>query len=430
MKRLVRSDIGRHGALVFGALFALNVGNYVFYALAGRALPVAEYGELMSLVALTLIATAPAVVGQNALSKLVADVAATGNADSVARIAQATQRFAYTLAALLFAVALVAREPLARLVHASDPLLVPLAAAATAGAFVVPLQRGVFQGAARFGDLAVSMLIEAGTRIVAIVPLARAAGVRGALIALLLSVFVPFLASAVRIRLVWRHVSARGTDLRRALIAAAVTGAGFLALTVMLYFDVILVRHYFDAQTAGLYGAVSLVGRAIYTGVAFVPMIAIPKIVSRRAGGVSARPVALLGAGVAILAALGGIGLSALFPERVVALVGGAAFRPAAPYLLPYAVAASALAAANIAVAVRVGLHRFGHVAPLAVIACGEIATVAVRHARITDVLATIVVGHSAALLATLAAAAFEHRAARRDQEIGTAAMTMTLRSK
>jgi len=254
--------------------------------------------------------------------------------------------------------------------------------------------------------------------------------VRGALIALLLSLFVPFGASALRIRLVWPHVAPHGLDLRRSLIAAAGTGAGFLALTVMLFFDVILVRHYFDAQSAGLYSAVSLVGRAIYTGVGFVPMIAIPKIVSRRAGGVSARPVALLGAGVAVAAAVGGIGLVTLVPERVVGLVGGAAFRPAAPYLLPYAVAASALAAANVAVAVRVGFHRFGHVVPLMLIACGEIVAVVVRHARITDVLTTIVVGHCAALLATLAAAAFEHHAPLRNEEIATAALTLTLRSK
>jgi hypothetical protein len=176
---------------------------------------------------------------------------------------------------------------------------------------------------------------------------------------------------------------------------------------------VILVRHFFAPQIAGLYSGVSLVGRAIYTGVSFVPMIAIPKIVARRASGASVRPVALLGAGVALAAAVGAIGIVALIPERVVAAVGGPGFRPAAPLLLPYAVAASALAAANVAVAVRVGLHRFGHVAPLALIALGEIVTVSLRHARITDVLWTIVIGHTAGLLSTLAVAAFERRAER-----------------
>ncbi len=410
--RLARSDIWRHGSLVFVALVVVNVANYVFYALAGRTLSVAEYGEFMSLVALTLIASAPALVAQNALSKLVADVAATGDPRPLAGIARATQRFAWAGAVLLFTAAIVLREPLALLVHATDSLLVPLAAAAAVAAVIVPLQRGILQGAGRFVDLAASMLIEGIARIAAVVPLARAAGVRGALLALLLSLLVPLAVSSVRLRVLWPVVAARTLDLRRAWTATLGSGAGFLMLTIMLYFDVILVRHFFASEVAGLYSAVSLVGRAIYTGVAFVPMIAIPKIVSRRAQRVSVRPVAILGAAVALCVAAGAIGIVVLAPQRVLAAVGGAGFSPAAPWLLPYAFAASALAAANVAVAVRVGLHRFGHVAPLVVIGLGEVVTVALRHAAIADVLWTVVVGHSLALLATLVVALLERRPA------------------
>jgi O-antigen/teichoic acid export membrane protein len=430
LARLLRSDIWRHGSLVFVAILVLNVANYVFYALAGRALPVGEYGEFMSLVALTIIATAPALVAQNALSKLIADVAAAGDQAPVAGIARATQRFALAVSAALFVLAIVLRGPLAVLVHATDPLLVPLAAAAAVVAFVVPLQRGIFQGAGRFGDLAASMLIEGTARIAIVVPLARAAGVRGALGALLLSLLVPAGTSALRFRMLWPLVARRTLDLRRAWLAALGTGAGFLALIVMLYFDVILVRHYFAPEIAGLYSGVSLVGRAVYTAVAFVPMIAIPKIVARRASGASARPVALLGVAVALAAAAGAVGIVAFAPGRVIAAVGGAPFRPAAPLLLPYAFAASALAAANVAVAVRVGLHRFGHVAPLVTIALAEIVTVVLRHARITDVLWTIVIGHSAGLLSTLVVTALERGPRRADQELSRSALTVTLRNK
>jgi len=412
MVRLARSDVWRHGAIVFVALVVVTVANYVFYALAGRALRVEQYGEFMSLVSLTIIATTPAIVAQNVLGKLVADLAAAGDDGALAGIARFTQRFALAAALVLLVIALIVRQPLALLVHATDATLVPIAAGAAVGAFVLPLQRGMFQGAGRFGDLAASMLVEGIARIVLVVPLARAYGVRGALIALLLSVLVPAATSSARFRMLWPVVSKRSIDLRRAWYSAIGTGAGFLALTVMLYFDVILVRHFFAADVAGLYSAVSLVGRAIYTGVAFVPMVVIPKIVSRRASGVSARPVALLAVAVAVAVAVGAIGIVAAVPGRVIAAVGGAAFRPAAPMLLPYAIAASSLAAANVAVAVRVGFHRFGHVVPLIVIAAAEIVAVAVRHATVTDVLQTIVVGHTAGLIATLAADVVERRAA------------------
>lgn len=426
LARALRSDLGRHGALLFVALLVLNVSSYVFYALAGRVLAVVDYGALMSLISLMLVITAPAMVAQNSLSKLVADVAAAGDPAAVAGLARSTQRFAALVAVAVFGVGLVLRGPIGALLHATDPFLVPLIAAVAAGAIVVPLQRGLFQGAGRFGELAFSMLVESLVRIAAVVPLARMAGIRGALGALALSLFAPAISSTLRAGAIWPHAPLRGPDLRRAFFAALKTGTGFLALTTMLYFDVILVRHFFDSYAAGLYSEVSLAGRAIFTGVAFVPMIVIPKVVSRRARGESVRPIVFAAIGIMALAAFAAIGIVALAPERVLSILGGPAYRPAAPYLLPYAFAASALAAANVAVSIRAGFHRFAHVAPLIAIVTGEIVTVALRHRSIVDVLWVIVIGHTMALLVTLVPMAFE-RISLSDQESSRPTRTVSL---
>lgn len=410
LRRLPGSDVWGHGALVFAAFFVLNVGNYVFYALAGRTLTIGGFGEFMSLVALVIIVAAPALVFQNVLGKIVADVASAGHEDAIASIARGTERFALVVAAAILVAAAVLHGPIVALLHVSDPSLIALSAAAACCGFVLPLLRGILQGASRFGDLAGSMLFEGFARIAFVVPFARIAGVRGAIAALVCSQLFPAIAAAIRLRLVWRGTSG-SFDARRAWRAAAGTGAGFFAIMLMLYFDVVLVRHYFPADVAGLYSGVALIGRAIFTGVAFVPMVAIPKIVARNAAGASVRPVAALGIAVALGASVVAIGLVVLVPHRVLAAVGGAGFLPAAPWLLPYATAASALAAANIVVAIRVGLHRFTHVVPLVVVAFAEIAIVATYHATIEQVLLTILCGHASALIATVAVTFAERRA-------------------
>ena len=429
LARAVLSDIGRHGALLFGALLLANTSSYVFYAWAGRVLPVVDYGVLMSLLSLMLVVTAPAMVAQNSLSKLVADVAAAGHPAVVAGLSRSTELFAAVVAATVLVAGLLLRGPIGELVHTSDPLLTPLIAAAAAGAIVVPLQRGVFQGASQFDELAFSMLIESFVRVATVVPLAQIAGVRGALGAMALSLVAPAIASAVRARVIWPHAKLVGPNLRSAFLAALKTGTGFLALTTMLYFDVILVRHYFDSYAAGLYSEASLVGRAIYTGVAFVPMLVIPKVVSRRASGASISPVVLLAVIVIGVVALCAITVVAIDPERILLILGGPAFRPAASYLLPYAFASSMLAAASVAVAIRVGLHRFAHVAPLLTILLGEVVAVALWHWRIEDVLRVIVIGHSSALIGGLQAiTAFERVPARIDQESSLSVRTISLR--
>jgi O-antigen/teichoic acid export membrane protein len=410
LRRGVKSDVGRHGLMVLVATVAVSVANFMFYSLAGRFVDVVGYGTLMSLVSLALIVTAPAMVAQNTLAKLTADLVAAGDLQVVGGLARKVFTYAVAVAAALFAGAIVLREPIAHLVHVSDPLLIPLAALAAAATFVVPIQRGVLQGASRFGDLSLSMLLEAVVRTATIVPLARLAGARGGLIAFAISMLLPLIFSALRTSRLWPACGAgsRTIDLRRFARAGFETGSGFLAVTTMLYFDVVLVRHYFDAYDAGLYSAASVVGRAIFTGVAFIPMVLIPKIIHRRVRRVSVRPIAALGIGVTAAAALVAIAIVVAAPQRVITLVSGKAYMSAAPYLLPYAVAVSALAGANVFAAVRVGLHRFGHVVPLAVVAVAEIGAVAVRHSTIGDVLWIIVCGHIAALLVTVAAGLFE----------------------
>lgn len=400
--------------MVLAATVAVSVANFLFYSLAGRFVDVAGYGTLMSLVSLALIVTAPAMVAQNTLAKLTADLVAAGDLQVVGSLARKVLTYALIVAGALFVSAIVLRDPIAHLVHVSDPFLIPLAALATSATFVVPIQRGVLQGASRFGDLSLSMFLEAAVRTIAIVPLARAAGARGGLVAFAVSMLLPLIFSAFRTSRLWPAASTAGRtiDVRRFSRAALETGSGFFALTTMLYFDVVLVRHYFDAYDAGLYSAASVVGRAIFTGVAFIPMVLIPKIIHRRASRVSVRPIAVLGIGVTVGAALIAIAIVILAPERVVTLVSGKAYVSAAPYVLPYAVAVSALAGANVAAAVRVGLHRFGHVLPLIVVALGEIGAVALWHAKITDVLWIIVCGHMGALLVTIAAGVFGRAAA------------------
>lgn len=409
VQRGVRSDVGRHGGMVLVATIGVNVANFLFYSLAGRAIDVAGYGALMSLVSLALIVTAPAVVAQNTLAKLVADLVAAGDPGVVRRVARSALGAALLVASVVFAAALVLNGALSHLVHVSDPLLIPLTGLATAATIVVPVQRGIFQGANRFSELSGSMLLEAFMRIATIVPLARMAGARGGLIAFSLSMLVPLVVFGMRSLRVWpASTPGRPLDVRRFSRAVIETGTGFLAVTVMLSFDVVLVRHYFDAFNAGLYGAVAVVGRAIFTGAAFIPMVLIPKIVARRASRASVRPIAILGIGVTAIVASIGIGIVALAPQRVVTLVNGPAYASAAPYLLPYACAVSLLAGANVAAAVRVGLHRFEHVMPLVAIALAEIAIVAVHHATIGDVLWTIVGGHAAALIVLISFAVLD----------------------
>ena len=166
----------------------------------------------------------------------------------------------------------------------------------------------------------------------------------------------------------------------------------------MLLFDVILVKHYFSARDAGLYGAAALIGRAFYTVVSFVPTVVLPKA----SGTVAARrsPLPLLFAAGAVTLSCCAVALVLLriAPNTVIVGIAGSKFLDAAPLVFPYGCATAALATANVFAMYKIGLHRFDFVGPLLVVMAGEVVSVVLRHRVLADVLQTIVVGHALGL--------------------------------
>ena len=195
-----------------------------------------------------------------------------------------------------------------------------------------------------------------------------------------------------------------GIALDRRLIARVIShvGLGQLTITILAFYDVPLVKHFFDARSVGLYAAASLVGRAVLSAVAFIPVLVLPKATARIAKGLS--PIPLLVAALGVAAGFVGLAIAGgLFaPRLVVTTIAGGAFGEAAALVLWYVLASGALALASVVVAYRIGLHRYGFVVPAMIVAVAEIVTVWVWHPSLVAVVMVLLAGHGCVLAVTL----------------------------
>ena len=390
-----------HGTVLFAGLGFANVLNYLYYMLAGRVLGVDAYGELTSLTSAVLTVVAPANVAQIVVARLTADLNASGNSSALARLSTRSVRGTVAIAIVILFASILCRDTLANFFHSSA--LPVLTAAVTLGAYAVTLvQRGILQGSHRFGEFSISCIVESAGRLAIGIPLAVGHGTFGALLGAALGAFATC---------AYNFVVLRGT-LRREEPAAAFDSDGVarvisdigvsqLTLTALTYYDVALVRHVFDARFAGLYAAAALVGRAMIGILQFVPTVIMPKTTARAATGASALP--LLASGVAMAAVLSAVGIVAalLAPGQLSALFAGAAFREAAPIVLPYVLAASALGLANVVAAYQIGLHRYAFVIPSTLVAATEIALNAAWHPAPMVFVTVLLCGHATFLAAT-----------------------------
>ena len=112
--------------------------------------------------------------------------------------------------------------------------------------------------------------------------------------------------------------------------------------------DILLVKHYFDANEAGLYASLALIGRVVYFIAWMFVMLLLPSVIQLKKEGKSTLPILVKYLGyiafIAITIVLG----CYLFPETIIKLLFGKEYLQIAPLLWKYALATGIFAISNI----------------------------------------------------------------------------------
>lgn len=405
VRRLLRSDFLRHGLLVFASSTLVNLFNYIFHFFMSRRLGVVDYGGLASIFAGLVIVSVPSAILTMVVVRYAAEFKAVGDAPRLRALADRVLFLTSLVGVAALALCVILREPIARYLNIDDARAVAGAGFVLAFAFVLPTIRGVVQGAQDFRRLAVSTAIEAcGKLLFGMALVVAGFGLMGAILGFAGGSLVSFAYTA---RVVRRYAPSAGArlhvDLRRLFVTTRGVALCTLALTSMSFADLLLVKHFFSPQVAGLYGAISLVGKVLLFVVGFVPTVVLPKATARATSGQPVLPI-LMQAFVATLALSGtGLAIIDLAPQLVIRAMAGAAFLGAAPYVFPYAVAMTLFAALSLVTTYQIGLARFGFVPLLVAVAVAEIVAIQFfNEGNLFQVIRILLIGHCVALAGCL----------------------------
>jgi O-antigen/teichoic acid export membrane protein len=389
--RLRSSDFVRHGTFVFAGVAFTSVFNYLFYMLLGRRVGVEAYGVVTSLASALLVVGAPGVVAQLISARLAADLEARSDSGALRRLADVVSIYGSAIVTAFVIVCLVFQTQIAAYFNLAGTAATVVTLIGLATFIVETVQRGILQGAHRFGAMRVG------------ITLAGPFGATGALIGIAVGgafgIAYNFFAFGREFGPARHPVALDGGLVRRVVTRI---GIGQLTVTILMFYDVPLVKHMFDARSAGLYAAAALVGRAVIAAVSFVPTLIMPKATSRVASGRS--PVPLLGMAMALALVIVAVALAfaGFFPRFVVGVIAGHAFTTAAPLVLLYVTASGCLSLANVVTAYKMGLHRYDFVIPVLVVAVVEITVLSLWHPTLLAVVSTLAIGHACVFAATL----------------------------
>ena len=351
-------------ALLSTTMLAVSAANYGLNFVLARLLDPAEFGDAS--LAITLVLAAAIVA---ATLQLVASKSVAADPESIEAVRRALVRGALVAGAVAVLVLGGGAWLIADALSVSSPWMLVIVSLGLPIYFVQAVHRGALQGQLRFARLALSYGVEAAVRVIVVLALVVAGlGVIGASVGILLS----FVASAAIARARGGDRSPRPQGVAWSVVRGAVVAAVVLLLgqTLLNNADLIIAKAVLDAPTAGVYAAAAVLGRSVFFVSWSVVHVVFPVIAS-----VSSTPEQrrrAFATAVAIIAAVGGaaVGLAALAGEPLVRALFGDAYAAAGALLVPYLVATSLFALANLLAAAD--LAR-GTIAAPAVLAVGAV---------------------------------------------------------
>jgi O-antigen/teichoic acid export membrane protein len=328
MRQIRSSDFLRQNAILFVGSLVVSALNYAYYPVLGRLLKVEEFGEVQVLISLFLQLTLFLTV----LSQVTVNIITNYKDEQTKRdVIFELEKLGLLLSALVFVVGAIFSWQLRAILHFESawPFIVLLLTLIAS----VPLAfRGAYlRGYKRFSDFSVAGIIGAVGKLtisalLVVVGFSTVGAIGGVLAAQLLA-FGYAVSRARQAGFKRPPGSSYFTLPRVKRVLPELTYSVFvlvasLGVAVLSSVDVLIVKHFFDAETAGAYAGISTVAKILFFLTASVAQVMLPSVKVDAAPGENRR---FLLKSLALVTLLGGGALAvfSLLPGFVVTLLMG-----------------------------------------------------------------------------------------------------------
>lgn len=306
VKLLIKHPIVAGSSVIFLGSFGANFINYLFNLSMGRMLSVADYGLLTSLNSLFILIGIFSVSFGGVVTKFSAKYYSSDDLSSAAALVRYTGKFVLIFSSVLTLILLMLTPQIAFFLHINNYLYIDLVLGALFFSLVLSIPAGFIQGRLQFLLLSFVTLIQPALRIgIALILLFLGFSVLGPIIAIALSTAIP--AVGLYFYLLKRYsgsalgdMKADSTFKKEFLHYTYTYFLSGIGLSLLSNTDIILVRHFFDAQTAGQYAALSLMGKVIFYFTAPVTIVFFPIIAYKKERKERLLGTVLLASGVVV----------------------------------------------------------------------------------------------------------------------------------
>lgn len=331
-RRNVRSLLLGGSLIMLISMVVVNGFNFAYNVFMARVLGPSEFGHINAAITILLIVSSVSLSFQLVCAKFVARNEALAAKSAVVKSLLGKAWIAsLAIAGILF----LAQKPFAAYLNLPDHWILGFLAIGVAVYAPLGVKRGGMQGLCFFPRLGGNFVVEAFTRLVVGVGLVVAGyGSLGAVGAISAAVVMAYFLPPMPRELRMHAVAGEPASFAEAVQAIVF----FIGQVIINNIDILLVKHFFPAETAGIYAAIAQIGRLLYFVCWFGIVNAMFPVA---ASNQNQKKSEALGLPVLLVFAISCVFVlvAALFPHFIMGLIFGSKFINIGPLLALYALA-------------------------------------------------------------------------------------------
>lgn len=392
----------------------VNGGNYLYNLLLGRILGPNAFADAALLITLLLVLSFVGMTFQLATTKFA--VIFSGN--EWLAFKNTMYRYAFVSGVVLGTAITLFSNQLQRLFQTQSPGIFILFGVSVPLYFLMSVNRGRYQGRQEFGKLSATYQTEMWSRLIlTFIALWLLPFESGIIIALGIGLSFCFgmFPSGIKKGDYNSKLQLAKPHLKQVWSFIALTAGYELTQIVINNSDILLVKHYFENNQAGLYSSLALIGRVVYFVAWMFVMLLMPTVIQKQKDGEPTIPVLMRY--VVLIGALSSSIILAcyLMPNFIITVMFGEAYLPISFLLWKYALATSLFAISNIFAYYFLSLNQYIPVLISGLLGLSQILIIILFHENLAMVVDVQIIVMMVLLFAQMLFFAFNGRAVPRE---------------
>jgi len=192
--------------------------------------------------------------------------------------------------------------------------------------FLLPIIRGTLQGLQKFNILGFNLILEGFVKLFfGIVLVLSGLNVIGAVIAIILSYFIPFLVGNYNLKFIKKN-NLEKIDTKEIYRYTFPVLLMLLSLTAFYSIDILLVKHFFTSEEAGYYSATGLIGKILFFGSLSISQVMFSKVSGLNEDNKPHKHLLIKSLIIILILTIPGLLIYYLFPEFIIGILFGKGF--------------------------------------------------------------------------------------------------------